>query len=73
MLRSVATQWNSLAEAIGRALELRLALEKLLCSVKYDKPGKKGLQKFKLSESEWQLLEQLYPLLKVRDSSLRLR
>lgn len=66
MLRAVATRWNSLAEAIGRALELRQGIEKMLLMSKHDKGGKKGLRRFRLSSEEWKMLEQLYPLLKVR-------
>ncbi|KAJ3549237.1 hypothetical protein NM688_g5201 [Phlebia brevispora] len=64
MLRAVATHWNSLAEAIGRALELRGALDWLLAQAKHDKGGKKGLRCYKLSNEKWKLLEQLFQLLK---------
>ena len=37
MVRSVKTRWNSLAEAIKRALDLRAALEKFFNLAKYGK------------------------------------
>ena len=42
MVRAVATRWNSLAQAIARALELCLALDNLLSLSKYTK-GRNGL------------------------------
>lgn len=65
MVRHVATRWNSLADAIGRAIELRPAIDKLLGLTKYDKPGKAGLRRYKLSDEEWKILIALYPLLEV--------
>lgn len=64
MVRSVQTRWNSLTEAIRRALDLRAALEKLLSLPKYEK-GKSKLTKYKLSSAEWTLLEQLWKVLDV--------
>ncbi|GJE85026.1 hAT transposon family protein [Phanerochaete sordida] len=63
MVRAIATRWNSLAQAIGRALKLRAPLTRLLSMPKYDKKGKKGLARFKLSKKEWDLLEQLHAVL----------
>ena len=68
MVRAVDTRWNSLAEAIHRAIELKPALERLVWLAKYDKPGKAGLRRYKLTSEEWCLLEQLWPLLNVRRS-----
>ncbi|KAJ3558298.1 hypothetical protein NM688_g1007 [Phlebia brevispora] len=65
LVRAIATLWNSLADAIGRALELCAAIDCLLTLSKYDKAGKKGLQAFKLSAQEWILLQQLHEILKV--------
>lgn len=66
MKRAVATRWNSLADAITRALYLRKALERLLTLTKYDK-GKRqgGLRRFRLSDQEWNILTQLRAVLKV--------
>lgn len=50
IIRAITTRWNSLALAIGRALKLRAALVRLLNMPKYDKIGKKGLARFKLSD-----------------------
>ncbi len=67
MKRAVATRWNSLADAIQRALYLRLALDKLLHLTKYDKSKQAGgLRRFRLSDDEWKILTQLYTVLKVR-------
>ncbi|THH18736.1 hypothetical protein EUX98_g8907 [Antrodiella citrinella] len=63
MIRTVATRWNSTSDAIARALELRLAINKLLALSKYDQPGKKGLRRFKLFDPEWVILERIHPLL----------
>ena len=66
MKRAVATRWNSLAEAISRALELRQAIDALVRLGKYDKSIKSGgLRHLRLSENEWQILTQLQDVLKV--------
>lgn len=66
MKRAVATRWNSLAEAIKRALYLRKALDRLVSLSKYDKPKKKGgLRRYRLSDDKWVILTQLYDVLKV--------
>lgn len=65
MVRVVPTRWNSLVEAIQRALFLRPAIERLLSQTKYSKRGKDGLVRFKLSTKEWKLLEELDDLLTV--------
>ncbi len=66
MKRAVATRWNSLAEAIHRALYLRKALDRLVSLTKYDKPKKNGgLRRYRLSDDEWTILTQLYEVLKV--------
>lgn len=61
---SVATQQNSLAQAIAQALELRLAIDAMLSLSKYGK-GKNDLHRFKLTVAEWQLLEQMLQILQV--------
>ena len=67
MKRAVPTRWNSLAEAIGRALYLRLAIDELHRLGKYDKPANKGgLRHLRLSGVEWDILTQLNRVLQVR-------
>ena len=67
MKRAVPTRWNSLAEAISRALELRKAIDALVRLGKYDKPAKSGgLRHFRLNEEEWQILVQLEHILQVQ-------
>lgn len=68
MVRAVDTRWNSLVEAITRALYLKPALERLLAQTKYAKRGKHGLGDYKLTAKEWKLLAQLEDLLDVRQS-----
>jgi hypothetical protein len=66
MVRDVATRWNSTSELLERALHLRRALNLLVGYEQHNKPRSARLQRFKLSVSEWELLEQLWPLLDVR-------
>ncbi|GJF00030.1 hypothetical protein PsYK624_163070 [Phanerochaete sordida] len=63
MVRAIATRWNSLAQAIGRALKLCAPLTRLLTMPKYNTKGKKGLARFQLGEKEWDLLRELHALL----------
>jgi hypothetical protein len=65
MVRDVATRWNSTAELIGRALQLREAINLLVISEHYNRPRSARLRRFQLSKSEWDLLEKLSPLLGV--------
>ncbi|THH15827.1 hypothetical protein EUX98_g9402 [Antrodiella citrinella] len=65
MIRFVATRWNSVSQAISRALYLRPALDTLLALPKYDKNNKKSLRRFKPSPEEWIVLEQLEPVLEM--------
>ena len=55
-----------MAKLLGRALELREPLN-LLVNLEQHNKGSRGvrLQRFKLSKQEWELLEQLFPLLDV--------
>jgi len=67
MIRAVVTRWNTTAEVIGCALQLREALS-LLVNLEQHNKGTCGvhLSRFKLSKQEWEVLSQLYPLLEVR-------
>jgi hypothetical protein len=65
MVRDVSTHWNSTAELIQRALELKEALKILVAKADYNKPRGVRLARFNLSMDEWRLLEQLSPLLDV--------
>ena len=70
MKRAVATRWNTLADAIERALYLRPGLDKFLQLTKFDKSAKRGgLRRYRLSGEEWTILHQLYDVLKVRTRS----
>jgi hypothetical protein len=65
MVRDVATRWNSTSELLDRALQLRKALTVLASLEQHNKPHTARLQRFKLATPEWELIEQLWPLLKV--------
>jgi hypothetical protein len=65
MVRDVATRWNSTAELVGRALELRKAINLLVISEQHNKSRSARLKRFQLTNREWDLLEKLFPLLEV--------
>jgi hypothetical protein len=65
MVRDVATRWNSTAELLACALQLRKALTMLVGFEQHNKSRTALLQRFKLTSSEWELSEQLQPLLQV--------
>ena len=65
MVRDVSTRWNSTAELIQRALELKGALNILVIKAEHNRPRGVRLQRFRLSQSEWALLAELSPLLEV--------
>jgi hypothetical protein len=69
MLRSVAMRWNMISELIGCALLLRDALN-LLVGLEQHNKGRHGMRliRFKLSKQEWEVLEQLHPLLDISRS-----
>ena len=65
MVRDVATRWNSTAELLERALQLREALNLLVISEQHNRPRSARLKHFQLSKQEWDLLDKLFPLLEV--------
>lgn len=65
MVRDIATWWNSTAELLGRALQLREALNLLVISEHHNRPRSARLRRFQLTKSEWDLLEKLFPFLEV--------
>jgi hypothetical protein len=65
MIRDVSTRWNSTSELIGQALYLRPALQMLIIMCEHNKVRRVRLQRFQLSEAEWNLLVQIHPLLEV--------
>ena len=65
MVRDVATRWNSTAELLERALQLREALNLLVISEHHNRPRSARLKRFQLSKAEWDLLDKLFPLLEV--------
>lgn len=66
MVRDVSTRWNSTAELIQRALDLKDALNVLVIKAEHNRPRGVRLQRFWLSQAEWTLLAELSPLLEVR-------
>jgi hypothetical protein len=72
MVRDVATRWNSTAELLERALQLREALSLLVISEQHNRPRSARLKRFQLLKNEWELLEKLFPLLEVR-AGIRLK
>ena len=70
VLRSVSTQWNTVAETLRRSLYLRPALEKLIAIERHNTAKSVWLKRFKLKKDEWDLLTQLEPILLVRSSVL---
>ena len=65
MVRDVATRWNSTAMMLGRALQMREAINLLVISEHHNRPRSVRLRHFQLSKAEWDLLDKLYPLLEV--------
>ena len=65
MVRDVATQWNSTAELLGCALQLRKAINLLVISEHHNRPCSARLRRFQLTKPEWDLLDKLFPLLEV--------
>ena len=61
--RPVATRWNTHCECLGRLLEQWAAVERLCESPVH---SRLNLEKYLPKEHEWDLLEALRPLLKVR-------
>lgn len=70
MVRDVSTRWNSTTSLIACARDLRKALNLLVIKAEHNKPRGVRLQRYQLSEAEWRLLDELYPLLEVRISFL---
>ena len=65
MIRPVSTRWNSVAEALERAIYLQPALDKLVEAPQHNTLRSMRLSRFKLKESEWNILQQLQPILMV--------
>ncbi len=63
MIRAVVTQWLTHGTVLHRALVLRPALDMLCDMDDWNKNRKKAINCFKLSNREWQFIEQLQPML----------
>ena len=72
MVCDVATRWNSMAELLERALQLREALSLLVISEQHNRPRSARLKHFQLLKNEWELLDKLLPLLEVH-ADIRLK
>jgi hypothetical protein len=67
MIQAVLTRWNTMVDVIGRALQLREPIGLLINLEQHNRgPRSPRLRRFKLSKQEWDLLNQLHPLLDVR-------
>ncbi len=68
MIRAVVTRWLTQGTVLQRALELRPALDALCDDSNWNpiRNRKKAIQKFKLTDEQWEFLEQLEPMLIVR-------
>lgn len=58
----VRTRWNSLCTMLERALKIRAPVDNL---VQLPQLRKMNLSKYQLSDEEWKIMEDLYPLLDV--------
>src|SRR5882724_3711086 len=65
MIRAVSMRWNTTAELIGQAKDLRPTLNLLINRGQHNKSCGVRLKCFQLSAQEWDLLIQLYLLLDV--------
>jgi hypothetical protein len=65
LLRSVPTRWNSVAEMLSRAKHLRPVLFALCDQAQFNKREGVRLRRFIIEDEEWEILEQLEPLLEV--------
>ncbi len=63
MIRAVVTQWLTHGTVLRRALVLQPALDMLCDMDDWNKNRKKAINRFKLSNREWQFIEQLRPML----------
>lgn len=63
MVHDISTHWNSTSELLERAIKLHRALNLLVGHEQDNQSHSAYLQHFKLSVSEWELLEQLRLLL----------
>lgn len=63
--RPVPTRWNSVAEMLRSAIQLRIPLDKLVLIDRHNTNAKSRIKKFKLKKEEWDLLVQLEPILVV--------
>lgn len=64
MIKRVATRWNTMCDVVERAIKLKKPLESLTMLPEWNK-GTKKLRHFRLTAAEWDILEQLLPVLKV--------
>ena len=65
MIRPIETRWNSVTEAMERAIFLQPALDKLVDAPQHNTLRSMKLSRFKLNDSEWEVLRQLQPILQV--------
>ncbi|KAJ3511231.1 hypothetical protein NMY22_g15715 [Coprinellus aureogranulatus] len=63
--RDVSTRWNSTSELSKSGIDLRPALDRLCIQAEFNKSSGVRLRRFRLSNEEWRIIEQLAPMLDV--------
>ncbi len=66
LTRPVATQWNSMTQAMQRALDIKPALDHLVDYPQHNTSHGPKLRQFKLSDEEWNFVALLCKILQVR-------
>jgi len=65
LLRPVPTRWNTMTEVLTHALTLQPVLTTLCERAQFNKRDGVRLRRFVLEDEEWELLQQLAPILEV--------
>lgn len=62
LVRAVANRWNTQAAMIGRAIDVKPVVNDVCDMTKFNSNGMR-LRSYSFSDKEWEILEQLYPIL----------
>jgi len=62
----IETRWNSFTDSLERGIELRPLLDAVCVAAQFNVPNRPRLDRLKLTTAEWEHIEALLPLLKVR-------
>ena len=66
LIRTVKTRWNTVHDALERAIDMQDVLGELCDKAQFNKRSGARLRRFIVTDEEWQLIDQLYRLLDVR-------